>query len=171
MKPFARIIPLLACSLLAACEMPTAPDRALSPGAALSSVDAAGACRTVAFHMSIVPTAFGYYRGTMTGDLAGTANITFDLPASLKVSGYTASNAGAATWAVTDGVLGPLAFTTEFENRNHYIDNKPSPMEVRENSGRHRATGGVTKANLEYKGVYDSRVGTVEHDYRGVICP
>ena len=78
-------------------------------------------------------------------------------------------------WEITGGVLGPLTFETTFDNRNIATDRPGSPADVFENTGKHRALSGVSKANLTYNGpaIFDpaSFSFVLDHHYNGVICP
>jgi xanthine/uracil permease len=126
----------------------------------------------VTFHATLPESGTAIYEGVLSGDLIGSVSIVFDLPGSPKFAGATVSNAGTATWTVTGGVLpAPLTFATTFDNKNFFLDTPVSPATIFENIGKHRATSGVTKANLQYKGVFDATTGIIDHEYWGVICP
>jgi hypothetical protein len=49
------------------------------------------------------------------------------------------------------------------------LDTPGSPVKIVENTGKHRATCGVAKAKLQYKGVFDATAGIVDNDYWGVV--
>ncbi len=112
----------------------------------------------------------------LSGDLVGTYRTEFD-PATIEYagpmppfSGGTMSIEGAGDWVITGGsVPGLSTFQTTFTNRNLLSAVAGSPSGAFENIGTHRATSGVSKANLSYKGT--ARPSGVEHRYWGVICP
>ena len=88
-----------------------------------------------------------------------------------KFAGVTMKNGGIAHWDITGGVLGPLTFDTEIENKNLLTNRPGSPGTLFENIGKHRAISGVKKANLHYIGTFDALTGMTDHDFQGVICP
>ena len=159
--------------LLGACaDQPTSPASESTPeliGA--PQFDAAGnsGCAIVRFNWTTTDNAAPLV-GQVTGDLQGTMAVFPDL-ATVKFAGATGKFAGASDWNITGGILGPLAFTTDGDNMVLAVNTQGSPPWLFENIGKHRATGGVEKANLEYKGVSDAITGVTDHDYSGVICP
>ncbi|MFO7693866.1 MAG: hypothetical protein R6V57_12330 [Vicinamibacterales bacterium] len=132
-------------------------------------------CYSVQF-LASAPNGPGNVTLTLSGDLAGTLAIGFD-PATIKYSGPmpmfsggTMSIEGTGTWVITGGIVpGLSSFQTSFTNRNLLSAVAGSTSEVFENIGSHRATLGVGKANLEYKGT--AQPAGIEHRYHGVICP
>jgi hypothetical protein len=155
-------IPLLFAALAVGCggDMPTDTD---VPSADFAVAGNSG-CATVQFNWSTVPTS-----GPVTGDLEGTVSYTFI--GGTKFAGATQKNGGTAHWDITGGVLGPMTFETEFDNMNIAIDRPGSPGTLFENIGKHRATSGVTKANLHYAGTFSLLTFMLDHDFQGVICP
>lgn len=136
-----------------------------------SPVEAPG-CYSVYFHQRATPIAPFTFQSVISGDIVGTQVTTFD-PGSLDFHGATLHNEGTAHWAITGGIVPGLgSFDTEFDNMNFFVDRPGSPASVIENIGRHRATGGVRKANFEYDGEFSALPEPVaNHDFRGVICP
>ena len=150
--------------LLMACadREPTAPD--ITP-----AFDEGGnsGCATVHF---VYSGSLPFWQARpVAGDLEGTLQLHF--APGPTFAGVTMKNGGTAEWNITGGILGPLQFTTEFDNKNFITDRPGSPLYLFENIGTHRALQGVQKANLHYKGTYDALAGYAEHDYTGVICP
>ena len=162
---------LVACSLLLACETPTAP-AGPAPRQSAARLAVGSGCYPVTFHVTLPESSTAIYEGVLSGDLIGSVSVVFDLPGSLKFAGATVSNAGTATWTITGGTLpAPFTFATTFDNLNLLVDTPASPASIFENIGKHRATSGVTKANLQYKGAFDATSGIVDLEYWGVICP
>jgi hypothetical protein len=137
-----------------------------APGLAVAS----SACHTVAFHVVAVPSGPGTFAGAVTGDLHGT--VTFAFVGAPNVTGKTLVAPAIASWAITGGVVpAPLAFDTEFANRNFTSDRPGSPATVIETLGEHRAVSGVEVANLHFDGVVTVVPSVVVNlDFRGVIC-
>ena len=134
------------------------------------SVESSG-CGTPKFTAVLVPTSDFSFDGVLSGDLEGTVTLLFD-PGSLEFAGVTLSNSGTAHWVITGGIIPGLGtFDTEFENRNLIVDRPGSPATLFENIGRHRAVGGVDKANLTYKGAF-TVVPSPQAilDFQGDIC-
>lgn len=121
-------------------------------------------CATVEFYRLGAPDGAPF-----TGDLQGTLTSTFD--GDFKFAGATMHVVGTHQWNITGGVLGPLTFETESHHKNLFADRPGSPWYLYENIGEHRATSGVLKANLHFKGTYDWSTNTVDHEWKGVICP
>jgi hypothetical protein len=169
MRTLTRTASLLGCLLLPACADPTAPRGPQSPDLVVAG---RSGCYVVEFNVAVAidPAAIFVAHGVVTGDLQGTATFVFD-PASLHFAGKTLKNAGTATWDVTGGVTGPLAFTTTFDNLNIITDRPGSPAVITEQVGTHHAVSGVEVANLHYKGSFSDVTVSGSHDYRGVICP
>jgi hypothetical protein len=156
--------------------MPAEPTEIVSPdvfGQSLSAVAAkagASGCQTVKFNVAVSPVGPAALEGPVTGDLVGVVHIEFDL-ATNKFAGATLSNSGTAHWTITGGSIAGVTFDTAFENRNLLVDRPGSPDTLFENIGRHRATAGVAKANLTYRGTFTLVPAPVtDHDYSGVIC-
>jgi hypothetical protein len=167
-----RWLPLLLLAGAAACadgtsRWPLEPTQELRPNLAARS----SGCYTPKFHVMLTPGS-ATFEGLVTGDLEGTVSLEFDF-GSAKFSGVTVANSGTAHWTITGGMIpGPVAFDTEFENRNIDIDRPGSPSTLFENTGEHRARGGVERANLTYKGTFTTVPSLqADHDYHGVICP
>lgn len=147
-------------------ELPEAPDTPWLDLAAGGN----SRCATVKFNVAVTFTGANYtYAGPVTGDLVGTQTAQFLWQE--EPTGVTLANGGIAHWDITGGVLGALTFDTEFTNRNIGTDRPGSPSEVFENTGSHRATGGVRTANLTYIGSFPLTTFTTDHYYNGVICP
>jgi len=120
----------------------------------------------------LVPTGPASLEGLVTGELEGTVSLEFDF-GSVKFAGVTVANSGTAHWSITGGMIpAPVTFDTEFDNRNVALDRPGSPATLFENTGKHRAVGGVERANLTYKGTFTTLPSPRgDHDYQGVICP
>ncbi len=159
-----RISLLLIPALLVACSGREPMGPKLNP-----SFDEGGnsGCATVHFIWAgTVPP----YTAALSGDLEGTMTLSFTAGSNV-FAGVTQKNYGTASWDVTGGVLGPLQFVTEFENKNFWTDRPGSPLYLFENIGTHRALQGVEKANLHYIGTFDGLARYGEHHYTGIICP
>jgi hypothetical protein len=180
----ARPIRWLLCTLVvctSACNntgdpLPTqptgiTPPAALSPTSTPSALQAGNSgCYTVKFNVALSPLGPDTFEGPMTGDLEGTLRFEFDND-SVAFAGITVAVSGIAHWVITGGVLPGLTFDTAFDNRNLLIDRPGSPDTLFENSGQHRAIGGVVKANLTYRGIFTLvPTAVADHDYHGVIC-
>ena len=129
-------------------------------------------CSTVRFHTHIVPAESPFiYHGVISGDLQGSVTLVFDA-GSLEFHGATLHNSGTAQWGITSGLGSALTlFSTAFDNMNQFVDRPGSPETVIENSGRHRALSGLSRANLEYTGEFNALPSpTVELDFHGVVC-
>lgn len=127
-------------------------------------------CVAPAFNVFAITENVPMTTGQVSGDLIGTVTLNFTGVAPL--TGVTNQSVGVAEWNITDGVAGALIFRTRFRNRNHLIDNPASPADVVENRGIHRALDGVGKANFTYRGVFSfGTPSSIDHDYRGVLCP
>lgn len=159
--------PVLAVLVAGACGVSDTP---LAPadveGAPELSV--ASDCHAVQFNVSGPLTVIrpGVVEVPVQGDISGIVRFTFDL-SSPRFEGATAHNRGVADWTVS-GIPGLTSFATEFENHAIWMDRPGSSGNVFENTGRHRAIGGVTKANLHYSGT--SGVNGPNWDHSGVIC-
>lgn len=179
------VVPLSALTFLASCggndpslstalAGPTAPT-AVTGGTGVSTTAGAEKCYSVQF-LATAPWGPTDLTFTLSGDLVGTYSTAFD-PSTIKYSGPmpffsggTMSIEGEGTWQITGGnVPGLSNFQTTFTNRNLLSAVAGSPPDVVENIGSHRATTGVSKANLAYKGAASQ--ASVEHRYHGVICP
>lgn len=166
--------------ILAACSggvtSPTEPENAVPATETLSSMarmtgpSGRSGCATVHFNVLGFPSSPAMFTGEVTGDLEGTVELAF-VGGPGKFAGVTQHNGGNASWSISDGVLGPLTFDTEFDNKNFYVDRPGSPATVVENIGKHRAVAGVDKANLTFKGEFSFLTFSIDHDFRGVICP
>jgi hypothetical protein len=164
----ALLLFVLTVTCLAGCAdkaapVPTAPTGVLSSSAAQTF----DGCYTVQFQS----TGYDDTPVVLTGDLEGTSVVSWD--SEYKWTGKTVANSGTAVWTITGGVVpGLTGFQTAFDNRNIATDRPGSPAWVFENVGTHRATGGVRKANLSYKGTYTwGATPPIVHRYWGVICP
>jgi hypothetical protein len=144
---------------------------ALRASSASDLADASSACRAVAFHVVAVPSGPATFTGAVTGDLDGTVTVTF--VGAPNVTGNTLVAPATASWTITGGVVpAPLAFVTEFDNRNMTSVRPGSPPTIIETLGAHRAVSGVGLANLHYDGVVTVGPSVVVNlDFRGVICP
>lgn len=158
--------------LLVGCDAGVAvPEPAAEHSSTAMTSARASNCYTPKFTTTLVPINNFTFEGVVSGDLVGEVLVEFD-PNSVGFAGKTISNAGTAQWDITGGVVPGLgAFQTTFNNRNILVDRPGSPPTRIENTGRHRALGGVAKANLTYEGAF-SAVPTPQAilDYNGVIC-
>jgi len=161
------IIPLLLATLGFGCgsDVPTGTD---IPVPDLAVAGNSG-CATVRFNVAMTFVGNRVYTGPVTGDLVGTVTQTF--VGANTFAGANVKNGGTAEWDITAGVLGAFTFETTFENMNFLTDRPGSPFDMFESIGKHRATGGVQKANLTYIGTFPLATLTTDHDYNGVICP
>jgi hypothetical protein len=128
-------------------------------------------CATVKFDAVGWPVTpdFTVWDTEFTGDLEGTGTQTFTEPPT--PAGVQFHNSGVGLWNVSGGLLGALTFETEFDNHIIMTDRPGSPSTVNETMGRQRATSGVRKANLTYKGIFSATDLKVYQAYQGVICP
>jgi hypothetical protein len=158
---------------------PTAPDvgteavLAQGDSGSFSASGGNSGCYAVKFNVAAQPIPeTSRTSGVVTGDLVGTVEMEFD-PNSNMWAGTTVANAGVGRWEITGGIIPGLGtFQTTFKNKNHLIDRPGSPAWVYENTGKDRASEGVAKANLTYKGTFIGiPPGFIDHDYKGVICP
>jgi hypothetical protein len=159
---------LLGCMLLAGCAEGSSPTEVASPDLAVAGNSG---CYTPKFTVTLVPINDFLFAGVVTGDLEGTVALEFD-PGSIKFAGVTLSNSGIAHWEISGGIIPTLGdFATEFSNRNLLTDRSGSPATLFENIGNHRATGGVSMANLTYLGAF-TVVPSPEAvlEFQGVIC-
>jgi len=127
-------------------------------------------CYTVQFSVALVPTNFPTFTGPVTGDLEGTAELTFDLPFVFR--GVVGFGAGPTSWDITGGIVSevPLAFRTQGSALTLFApDNDPLLLETHD---RHKVIDGVRKANFTGHGVTDITGPQVTRlDYHGVLCP
>jgi hypothetical protein len=162
-KPRLEALAAVSLVFVLACEQ--APTSTAAPDTSpVFAVAGNSGCATVQFTWAGVPNT-----APVTGDLQGTLTTVFS--GDTKFAGVTMKNGGTGTWDITGGVLGSLAFVTEFDNKNFLHDRPGSPFLLFENIGKHRAVEGVEKANLHYKGTFNATTGQLDHDYVGVICP
>ena len=167
---------LASCSLLLACNEPTAPQRAAAGVLGVSrAINPNAACFPVRFRSD--DERFGadptMIIGEFSGDIEGSFTAGVDL-STLKIAGTTVRFAGTATLTVTGGILPvplPLTFTLALEQINQLRDTPVSPATTTEQIIRLNATSGVTRANLALHGTFDATTETVQHDWWGVICP
>lgn len=157
---------------------PTAPSATAASATAAPATAASATCQPVRFEATLVNSVGLDNTFALSGDLVGTLTTTAD-PSTIKYSGPMPYFSGGTmsihmtcAWTVTGGIVpGLTSFETELDNRNIFIDNSQSPPNLVENIGTHRATGGVARANLNYKGQGNIIEWTIKHQYWGVICP
>ncbi|TMB14289.1 MAG: hypothetical protein E6J65_23465 [Deltaproteobacteria bacterium] len=163
------LLPVLFTVAVSACENSSTGDLAAEASTMKFAVSSAG-CDAVSYHVTATPLGTISFEGVVTGDLEGTATFEFDA-SSVMFAGKTISNSGTATWSIAAGILGPVEFSTTFDNHNLDVDRPGSPSDVFENIGQHRVLAGVKKANLSYQGVFRATPTPVTNlDFRGVIC-
>jgi len=115
---------------------------------------------------------FPSFSGTLSGDLTGASQVTFDF-AELRFDGRTIKNAGTNTWHVDGGIVPELVGTTfEMGLETMNITTPGSNMVV----GRLRPMGdSPALSNLTFKGTFNADNSgppfAVDLSYRGVICP
>lgn len=129
-------------------------------------------CFSPEFSVLVTPVGPGTFLGEVSGELEGTVVMEFDLPGSLRFAGATIHNSGTADWTITAGVVPDLtSFQTQFRNMNINVDRPGSPAGTFENVGSHRATAGVRRAELTYRGTFVTAPSPEAlHHYHGVIC-
>jgi len=151
----------------ATAVLPEAVRAASAPDFAAAS----SPCHAVAFHVVAAPSGPGTFTGAVTGDLNGTVSFTF--VGAPNITGTTLVVPATASWSITGGAVpAPLAFVTEFDNRNMTSNRPGSPATVIETLGEHRAVSGVEVANLHFDGIVTVVPSVVVNlDFRGVICP
>jgi len=183
-RPPLHFLLILLVASLAGCadqavQAPTAPTSVSAASTGIqpsSAAQTSGRCYAVKFDL----TSDDGTSWVLAGDLEGTSLSQFDEAAGFKSAGVTDHGTGTAVWTITGGIVPRLTtFQTAFENTNLVKETPASPWNVFENFGTHRATGGVAKANLSYKGTLTIEVDEsgnltyflLAHRYWGVICP
>ena len=161
------VVPGVLATALVGCADTTPVGPTVSP---TFGVAGKSGCYTVQFSVAFVPTNFPTFTSALTGDLEGTADLTFDLP--FVTHGKAVFGDAQIDWNLTGGIIAevPLAFRTEGTAKTLFLnDNDPLLLETHD---RQKAVDGVRKANLTGHGVTDITGSQVTRlDYHGVICP
>jgi hypothetical protein len=166
MKVLTLNIGLLGLIAVLGCSDQTSPAAAASD---LAVADGA-ACYSVKFTTDLTPVTDVDITGTVTGDLQGTVDMSFDEFSSFR--GVTNRVAADAVWHITGGIIPELVgetFVTRLTNRNVLL---PGTSLVK-NIGSLRVISGVEKANVTYTGqtALDTDPQETILNFVGVICP
>jgi hypothetical protein len=127
-------------------------------------------CSHVTFHVQVQPGSVPRtFRGTVTGDLRGTALFIVD-STSIRVARRAVAGSGVALWSITSGTVGRVEFTTTFADRSTAADRSSPRALLSENVGKHTGRSGVAEARLQYRSTFSDAVMQGSHRYRGVLC-